>query len=132
VLAGVDIDGIILGPAARRGVPRAFMVMSAGKGALALPSVKGLLSHSRGPRLALQFAGFEHFSFSDAPVVAPRASGLGKRPSARDIAAERAYLRAFLDRYVRGRPAALLAGPSPLWPQVSFRYRQRCCGTRGP
>jgi predicted dienelactone hydrolase len=132
VRAGVDIDGIVLGPAARRGVPRAFMVMSAGKGALALPSVKGLLAHSRGPRLALQFAGFEHFSFSDAPVIAPRASGLGERPSARDIAAERAYLRAFLDRYVRGRPAPLLAGPSPLWPQVSFRYRQRCCGTRGP
>jgi hypothetical protein len=131
VRAGVDMDGIILGPAARRGVAHAFMVMSAGKPALSLPSVRGLLKHSQGPRLALQFAGFEHFSFSDAPVIAPAALTTVKRPSARDIAVQRAYVRAFLDRYVRGRRSRLLAGPSSRWPQVAFRYRQRCCRDAG-
>jgi hypothetical protein len=48
-------------------------------------------------------------------------------PSARDIALQRAYLRAFLDRYVRSRRSGLLAGPSRHWPQVSFAYRRQCC-----
>jgi len=127
IRAGVDMDGLIEGAASRRGVPRAFMVMAAGPAVLARRDVRGLLAHSTGPRLALQFSGFDHFSFSDAPVIAPLASGVGRHPSARDIAVQRAYLRAFLDRYVRGRRSALLDGPSARRPQVSVRYRARCC-----
>jgi hypothetical protein len=102
--------------------------MAAGREVLRLASVRGLLHHSTGPRLALRFAGFEHFSFSDAPVIAPAASGVGKHPSAGYIAAQRAYLRAFLDRFVRGRRSTLLAGPAKRWPGVSFDERRRCCG----
>ena len=46
----------------------------------------------------MQFDGFDHLSFSDAPVVAPLASGAsGGCSLPRDIAVQRAYLRAFLD-----------------------------------
>jgi dienelactone hydrolase len=120
VLAGIDLDGSIVGAAARRGVPRAFLVMT-GEGLDA--SVRGLLKHSRGSRLALDVAGFEHMSFSDMPVVAPDALRLGKRPSARDIVLQRAYVRAFLDRHLLNRPSPLLDGPSRRFPQVSFEYR---------
>ena len=128
IRAGVDMDGLIEPPASQRGVGRAFLVMAASSGGLLKRAdVRGLLSRSRGPRLALQFDGFDHFSFTDAPVVAPLASGVGRRPSARDIAVQRAYLGAFLDRYVRGIRSRLLDGPSARWPQVSFRYRRHCC-----
>lgn len=123
VRAGVDLDGDIFDTAAQRGVPRAFMVLAAGKGLLARRNVQGLLNHSRGPRLALEIAGLQHFSFSDLPVIDPRAPDLGKTPSARDIAVERVYVRAFLDRYLSGQRSALLEGPSARWPQVRFAYR---------
>jgi len=123
IRAGVDMDGSIFGPAAKRGVRRAFLVMSAGTKPDA--SVRGLLTHSTGPRLQLAFRGFEHFSFSDLPVMGPGSPDVGKTPSARDIVAQRAYLRAFLGRYVLGRRAPLLDGPSPRFPQVSVTYRGR-------
>jgi dienelactone hydrolase len=125
VRAGADLDGSIFGPARRLGVARPFLVMVGGEGLDR--SLRGLLEHSRGPRLALRIAGFVHFSFSDLPVTNPAAIGAPRVPSARDIALQRAYLRAFLDRYVRGRRSGLLAGPSRHWPQVSFAYRRRCC-----
>jgi dienelactone hydrolase len=123
VRAGVDMDGSIFGPARRRGVPRAFMVMTGGGGPD--PSIRGLLRNSRGPRLAVSIAGLEHMSFSDLPVIAPEA--FGGRASARHIAVQRTYLRAFLDRYVLGRRSRLLDGPSRRWPEARVRYRAECC-----
>jgi dienelactone hydrolase len=123
VRAGVDLDGSIFGPARRLGVAGPFLVMVGGDGLD--PSLRGLLEHSRGPRLALTIAGFVHFSFSDLPVSAPAGIGAPRTPSARDIALQRAYVRAFLDRYVRGRRSTLLEGPSRRWPQVRFTYRRR-------
>jgi dienelactone hydrolase len=123
IRAGVDMDGSIFGRARSRGVPRAFLVMLAGRSSDA--SIRGLLKHSDGPRLALEFAGFEHMSFSDLPVIGPDGPDVGKTRSARDIVAQRAYLRAFLDRYVRGRRARLLDGPSRRFPQVHVAYRGR-------
>jgi dienelactone hydrolase len=121
IRAGVDMDGSIFGAARKHGVPHAFLVMLGGRKADA--TIRGLLSHSRGPRLALQFGGFEHLSFSDLPVVASAGPDVGKTPSARDIVVQRSYLRAFLDRYVLGRRSPLLDGPSRRFPQVRFAYR---------
>jgi dienelactone hydrolase len=123
VRAGVDLDGSIFGSARRLGVSGPFLVMVGGEGLD--PSLRGLLEHSRGPRLALRVAGFVHFSFSDLPVSAPAGIGAPRTPSARDIALQRAYVRAFLDRYVRGRRSVLLDGPSRRWPEVHFTYRRR-------
>lgn len=123
---GVDIDGSILGSATRRGVTRPFMVM---KGRTGFDStMRGMLTHSSGPRLALRFVDLDHAAFTDLPVVAPTALSLGGPRSVRAIAVQRAYLRAFLDRYMLNRRSRLLTGPSPRWPQVTFLYRRRCCG----
>jgi dienelactone hydrolase len=121
VRAGVDMDGSIFGAARRRGVPRAFLVMVSRR---TDPTIRSMLTHSRGPRLALAFTGFEHLSFSDLPAIAPAAVRARTPPTLRDIAVQRAYLRAFLDRSVRGRPGRLLDGPSRRWPQVRFLYRR--------
>ena len=38
----------------------------------------------------------------------------------RAVTVERVYLRAFLDRYLRHGNGALLAGPSPCYPEMRF------------
>jgi dienelactone hydrolase len=123
--AGVDLDGAIIGNAARRGVPRAFMVMGAGKGHLAQPGWRAVFRRWRGPLLALEVEGFEHMSFSDLPAFGPEAQGVGKRPSPRDISMQSAYVRAFLGRHLLDRPSPLLDGPSRRFPRVSLKHRGR-------
>ncbi|MCP9486458.1 MAG: Cpe/LpqF family protein [Gaiellaceae bacterium MAG52_C11] len=121
ILAGIDLDGSIFGAAAKRGVPRAFLIIGTGGRD---SSTRGLLEHSSGPRLELSIKGLVHGSFSDLPVVSPGAVSVGKwRASAKDIVMQRVYVRAFLDRYVRGLPSPLLDGPSPRFPRVTFTYR---------
>lgn len=122
VRAGVDLDGTIFGPAAKRGVPRPFLVLTEG-GADA--SIRSLIGHSSGPTLALNVGGFVHMSFSDLPVLYPGAPGLGRYASPRDLALQSAYVRAFLDRELLGRPAPLLEGPSTRFPQVTVVARGR-------
>jgi dienelactone hydrolase len=121
VRAGIDLDGTIFGTARLRGVPRAFMVMT-GKDGLDR-SIREFFKHSRGPQLGLSVAGFEHGTFSDLPITAPEHPAAGDRPSARDIALQGAYVRAFLDLHLRNRPSRLLDGPSRRFPHVRFAYR---------
>jgi len=69
----------------------------------------------------LTVSGADHFTFTDAPVL-QRYFGLpaGEIPADRALASTRAYLAAFFDEHLRGRPQPLLAGPSPLYPEVRF------------
>jgi dienelactone hydrolase len=122
---GVDIDGSILGSARRGGVTRPFMIMTARRGLDA--TMRAMLRHSSGPRLALRFADLDHLAFSDLPAVAPAVVSPGRSRSVRAIAVQRAYLRAFLDRYLLNRRSRLLTGTSTRWPQVTVQYRRRCC-----
>jgi dienelactone hydrolase len=125
IRAGVDLDGSIFGAARRGGVPRAFLVMTGGGGLD--DTLRSMLRRSRGPRLALAFAGLEHMSFSDLPVVAPESVRARGTSAARDIAVQRTYLRAFLDRFLLGRRSALLERPSARRPRVTVQFRRGCC-----
>jgi hypothetical protein len=87
VRAGIDLDGTIVGAAARSGIRRPFLALTAAGHWSHDPSLRRFFGHSRGPRLALEVAGFDHFSFSDMPVIAPGSPGVGKRPSARHLPA---------------------------------------------
>jgi dienelactone hydrolase len=125
VRAGVDLDGTIVGAPARLGIRRPFLALTGAGHWAHDPPLRRLFRRSRGPRLALEVAGFEHMSFSDLPVIAPRGPGVGKRPSPRDISLQSAYVRAFLGRHLRDRPSRLLDGPSRRFPRVSVKYRGR-------
>lgn len=67
--------------------------------------------------------GTGHLSFSDAPFVMPdtitRFGGRIIAP-ARGFEIMSAYLRAFFDQYLSGKPSSLLDGPNKLYPEVSI------------
>lgn len=78
--------------------------------------------------------GAGHLSFTDLPHAAlpgnlpghlpadTYAALLGTIAPARATALTRAYTRAFADHFLRGRPAPLLDGPSPRFPEVELRW----------
>jgi predicted dienelactone hydrolase len=80
----------------------------------------------RGPRLHLVLDGAGHDDLSD---VAMFKATFGPSPffetgpvdGARGVAVERAYVTAWLDRALRGRPSALLRHESPRYPEVDFQ-----------
>jgi hypothetical protein len=70
----------------------------------------------------LVVAGAVHASFTDLVLLADQ---LGididaHLPGARSLDITRAYVRAFFDQHLRGRPQALLDQPSPRYEEVMF------------
>ena len=67
-------------------------------------------------------AGAVHASFTDLGLLADQ-FGIDIGASihgARSLDITRAYVRAFFDQHLRGRPQALLDQPSPSYPEVTF------------
>ena len=70
----------------------------------------------------LVVAGAVHASFTDLGLLADQFGidiGAGI-PGARSLDITRAYVLAFFDQHLRGRPQALLDQPSPHYPEVAF------------
>ena len=70
----------------------------------------------------LVVAGAVHASFTDLALLADQVGidiGAGLS-GARSLDITRAYVRAFFDQHLRGRPQALLDQPSPRYPEVTF------------
>jgi hypothetical protein len=135
--AGADLDGSMaysqsqrqFGRVADEGLDRAFLLMSADTHSAASDaSWREFRTHQRGPVRQLHLPGGKHFGYTDQQVLVPRlgldpavrAGLVGTVDPARSTAAQRAYLTAFFDRYLRGRPSPLLDGPSERHPDVQF------------
>jgi len=70
--------------------------------------------------------GAVHNSFSDMPFIAPERWGNIKINAARALTITNAYLLAFFDRYLKGRPQSLLKDSDPMFPEVTLKvYRER-------
>lgn len=126
------------------GVDRPFMLMGGGtSGAEGTPHTSvhspdwGMFRDaSTGPILELYLARAEHMGFIDTQWTIPQiASGLrpegpawrrtvaqsvGTIDAEHSVAAQRAYLAAFFDEYLRGQEQPLLDGPSAEHPDVEF------------
>jgi hypothetical protein len=90
----------------------------------------------QGWKLNLQLPGSLHQSFSDFqlvyPQLLPKIFGessivddsielrVGTIDPDRSVAAQRAYLTAFFDQFLRHRPQSLLRGESSRFPEVQF------------
>ncbi|MFC4858939.1 alpha/beta hydrolase family protein [Actinophytocola glycyrrhizae] len=125
--AGFDIDGSTDDVIPEGGLSKPFLFLgragqyTPGSGAPAATWERSWAGMTGWKRWLL-VDGAEHVSFTDVGLLMDR---LGLDYGA-GIAAGRAqtitrtYVRAFLDRHLRGDPRPLLDGPSPRYPEVTF------------
>lgn len=145
VRAAVNMDGTMefpapdgtgsrLGTAPRDGVDRPFLLMgtdAADSGPYeGRPSWKALWEHSRGWRGDVTLTGSQHGAYTDAAPLLPQLArhqavpwetvrkNVGTVDPQRAVAATRAYVASFLDRFLRGRDDHLLDGPSARFPEM--------------
>jgi predicted dienelactone hydrolase len=119
--AGADLDGVLFGGSDAGALSRPFMLMSADPGFAADPNRADFWSRLRGPHYAVDIKSARHFAFSDLVFFAPAliranpSGGQGIRALVGNVegpatlAAERAYLLAFFDRFLLGKQEPLLA-----------------------
>ena len=140
--AGVNLDGLMFGNAAREGVPRPFLfVFEQG----ALPATPALAANRDEPRgrmavvdqmeekavhatldrfggYTVSIRGTTHQNFSDMPLISPLRflTGVGSIDPRRAMDITSAYTLAFLSKFVCGRPAPLLEGASSEYSEVKL------------
>jgi len=140
IRAGIDMDGATAAPIPDEGLARPFLFL--GKQSNYTPGSGGAVTTLRDWKLRrgavstwerdwelltgwkrwLVVAGAVHASFTDLALLADQVGidiGAGLS-GARSLAITRAYVRAFFDQHLRGRPQALLDRPSPRYPEVTF------------
>ncbi|GGR25353.1 esterase [Streptomyces netropsis] len=147
IRAGIDMDGTLefpgpggsgseLGTVARDGLDRPFLLMgteSPDSGDHSRqPSWAALWKNSTGWRGDVTLRGSRHGSLTDASSLLPSLAAQGAVPpeTVRDqlgtvrperaVAATRAYVAAFFDRFLKGRDDHLLDGPSDRFPEMRF------------
>ncbi|WP_218004682.1 alpha/beta hydrolase family protein [Microtetraspora niveoalba] len=135
IKAGLGLDGAVFGKVAQSSLDRPYMVVDTdGKGGMATnPTLRTFWDGLRGWRLNVTLKGAAHNSFGDDVLLIPMSAGplglskeqlqevVGTIPAERALAFQRAYPLAFFEQNLRGRPQALLQGPSPAFPEVSYR-----------
>lgn len=133
IKAAANMDGTFWGQIAQSGVNRPFLLLTGSEHTdQDDPSLASFLNASTAPKLHLALANSQHPTFSDFEELVPElASALGLT---RDqvsgligtidpntaVADERAYLRAFFDKYLSHHDSHLLDGPSPRFPDITF------------
>ncbi len=78
------------------------------------------------PAYHLKLAGVLHNDFGDYPLLSPLNAMLPARgglEGKRTVQVIDAYILAFFDTYLKGRPAPLLKGPLPEYREVTFESR---------
>jgi dienelactone hydrolase len=126
VVAGIDIDGTLRGGVEKVGLDRPFMFLRAHRGKVDDRFMNAIefRAKQRGPLVTATFTHVQHLGFSDFMLLVPQLEQqvpglrklipIGTANPYRTVAAQKQYVRAFLDTYLRGRPSPLLtAEPSP-------------------
>ena len=143
ILAGIDMDGATHAWIPDDGLARPFLFLgkqsndTPGSGGAVTPGTRewklrrgAVITWERdwelltGWKRWLVVAGAVHASFTDLGLLADQFGidiGAGI-PGARSLDITRAYVRAFFDQHLRGRPQALLDQPSPRYPEVTFAF----------
>jgi dienelactone hydrolase len=129
VRAGIDMDGSTCARIPAHGLSQPFLFL--GKQSNYTPGGEGAVTTWErdwklltGWKRWLLVAGAMHASFTDLALLADQTGidvGAGL-PGARSLDITRAYVRAFFDQHLRGRPQSLLDQPSPRYPEVTFCF----------
>jgi dienelactone hydrolase len=127
IRAGIDMDGATAAPIPDEGLSRPFLFL--GKQSNYTPGSPGAVTtwerdwkRLTGWKRWLLVADAVHASFTDLALLADQLGiDIGAAlPGARSLDITRAYVRAFFDQHLRGRPQALLDQPSSRYPEVTF------------
>ena len=143
IRAGIDMDGATAATIPDHGLSRPFLFLgkqsnyTPGSGGAVTPGTRdwkllrgAVTTWERdwelltGWKRWLVVAGAVHASFTDLALLADQSGidiGAGL-PGARSLDITRAYVRAFFDQQLRGKPQTLLDQPSPRYPEVTFCY----------
>jgi Platelet-activating factor acetylhydrolase, isoform II len=131
IRAGADLDGAIHDPVLGSGLSRAFMIMLDPR---AFAYFRPFVRRLTGPYLVLQLDASRHDAFTDGVwlsvlvrLVAPRLAAAlapGSVNASAAVGAESAYLDAFFETYLDGRPSSLLPGQSRTHPVVKVVARR--------
>ncbi|MFE4519148.1 alpha/beta hydrolase [Kitasatospora sp. NPDC056783] len=129
---GLDLDGGLFGsPVPDPGLDRPFLLLTSLDDH---DTWRRWREHHRAWGRQLRAGGAGHLSFTDLPHAAGPGNVAAHLPAdlyatlfgtltpARATALTRAYVLAFVDRFLRDRPAPLLDGPSPRYPEIGFRW----------
>jgi predicted dienelactone hydrolase len=141
IRAGIDMDGATAVLIPDHGLSRPFLFLgkqsnyTRGSGAAVTPGTRdwklrrgAVTTWERdwelltGWKLWLVVAGAVHASFTDFALLADQIGidiGTGLS-GARSLDITRAYVRAFFDQHLCGKPQTLLDQPSPRYPEVTF------------
>ena len=132
-VAGIDLDGAIIGNATTLGLSAPFLLMSSAvHNRTNDPTWATFWDNLRGYKRELAIAGTLHLSYSDYLPLADVAvaAGLltknatealvGTIDGSRMLTIESAYIGSFFDMWLKGGKGELLNGPSKFFPEVSF------------
>ncbi|GAB3438890.1 alpha/beta hydrolase [Actinophytocola sediminis] len=125
VRAGADLDGTMFKPLPETGLARPFMVFGA---AGQDESWTAAWSRLTGWKRWLAVTGAIHTSFTDYDLLAQQIGvDLGSElPDTRSVEITRAYVRAFLDLHLLGKPQPMLDRPTTRFPEVGFCAPVQC------
>lgn len=130
-----DAPGTPMSSVVKDGLSRPFMLMGSkpdGRHNHGNTSWNLLWNHSSGWHRDLYLTGSEHATFTDAEAIVPQlvqqkvitpkdgADDIGSVPPESAIAADKAYVTAFFDTWLRHRDCGLLDGPSTKYPDMTF------------
>jgi dienelactone hydrolase len=124
IKAGMNIDGLAVVPVPASGLGKPFLFLGAQAtrtpGGQEAASWEAAWQHLTGWKRWLVVTGAEHASFTDTSLLGEQA-GLdtgATLPASRSMEITRAYVAAFLDLHLRGRPQPMLDRASAGYPEV--------------
>ncbi|MBO1420325.1 serine aminopeptidase domain-containing protein, partial [Streptomyces sp. FH025] len=131
IRAGAVLDGPVFGTSATADQARPLLLMASAWDSPARDAMwRTLWPHLTGWRRRLTLLGSGHLSCTDLALLIPQGQAvfawppqdlehfLGTGDAQRAVAAQRAYLAAYFDLHLHGRPTALFDAPSPHWPEI--------------
>ncbi|MFG2744584.1 alpha/beta hydrolase family protein [Streptomyces chartreusis] len=123
VRAGVNMDGTFFSKVPEGGLDGRPFLMFGAEARQGDDSWHRTWADLDGWKRWMTVAGTDHGSFTDVPLLADLVGipDTAQVPYERSLALTRAYVAAFFDQHLKGKPQPLLDGPSPDNPEVSVR-----------
>jgi predicted dienelactone hydrolase len=127
--AGINMDGFRA--VAIETPPQRAPFMYFSNARMSLNSI--FLDRDLNDRYFVKVRDTDHLDFMDAPLISPLLKLMdasGPIDARHMVSLTTAYVSAFFDRYLLGKPSPLLNGPSPDYPEVELQARTAAAGNK--